>query len=172
MPGRCHSIALVVALGMVLCGAGAHAQTGATKPVTTKPAGSTLIDRGRYLAKIAGCNDCHTPGYAESAGAVPESKWLTGDRLGWRGPWGTTYAANLRDKVPKMSEAEWVKFGKTAQLRPPMPWFALRDMTEPDLRALNRFIVHLGPGGSPAPAYVPPDQEPKPPYVSFPAPPK
>jgi hypothetical protein len=22
-----------------------------------------LIERGRYLAKIAGCNDCHTPGY-------------------------------------------------------------------------------------------------------------
>jgi len=45
-------------------------------------------------------------------------------------------------------------------------------MTEVDLKALYRFIVHLGPGGQPAPAYVPPDQEPKPPYVTFPAPPK
>ena len=27
-----------------------------------------MIDRGRYLMKIAGCNDCHTPGYAQSGG--------------------------------------------------------------------------------------------------------
>jgi mono/diheme cytochrome c family protein len=172
MSARCRSIALVVALGTALCGAGINAQTGAAKPAAAKPAASAAIDRGRYLAKIAGCNDCHTPGYMESAGNVPESKWLTGDTLGWRGPWGTTYASNLREKVPKMSEAEWVKFAKTAQLRPPMPWFALRDMTEADLRAVYRFIVRLGPGGSPAPAYVPPNQEPKPPFVTFPAPPK
>jgi hypothetical protein len=38
--------------------------------------------------------------------------------------------------------------------------------------AIYRFIVHLGPGGEPAPVYVPPDQEPKPPFVTFPAPPK
>ncbi len=179
MPSGCRSIALFVALGMALHGAVVGAQTAttksaATKPAATKtkPAASTAIDRGRYLSKIGGCNDCHTPGYMEAAGNVPESKWLVGDTLGWRGPWGTTYASNLRERVPTMSEAEWVKFAKTAQLRPPMPWFALRDMSEADLRALYRFIVHLGPGGSPAPAYVPPDQEPKPPFVTFPAPPK
>ncbi|MEO8302491.1 MAG: hypothetical protein ABI724_00050 [Betaproteobacteria bacterium] len=49
---------------------------------------------------------------------------------------------------------------------------ALHDMTESDLRAIYRLIVHLGPGGAPAAAYVPPNQEPKPPFVTFPAPPK
>ena len=44
-------------------------------------------------------------------------------------------------------------------------------MTETDLRAIHRFVRSLGPGGGPAPAYVPPNQEPKPPYVTFPAPP-
>ena len=34
--------------------------------------------RGKYLAQIAGCNDCHTPGYMASAGNVEESVWLTG----------------------------------------------------------------------------------------------
>jgi hypothetical protein len=29
-----------------------------------------------------------------------------------------------------------------------------------------------GPDGQPAPAYVPPDKEPPPPFVTFPAPPK
>ena len=47
------------------------------------------IERGRYLSKIGGCNDCHTPGYLFSEGKVPEKLWLTGDRFGWRGPWET-----------------------------------------------------------------------------------
>jgi mono/diheme cytochrome c family protein len=54
------------------------------------------VERGRYLIKIGGCNDCHTAGYAPAGGKVPESQWLTGDALCWRGPWGTTYATNLR----------------------------------------------------------------------------
>ena len=43
------------------------------------------VERGRYLAKIGGCNDCHTPGYIMKNGQVPEQQWLTGDTLGWRG---------------------------------------------------------------------------------------
>jgi mono/diheme cytochrome c family protein len=170
-----HTVALIVALVALPFDAIA-AQGDAAKPAAksqaAKPGDSAQIERGRYLSKIAGCNDCHTQGYAETAGKVPEAKWLTGDILGWRGPWGTTYASNLRDKVPKMTEAQWLHYAKSAQMRPPMPWFALRDMTEADLRALYRFIVHLGPDSTPTPAYVPPNQEPKPPYVTFPAPPK
>ena len=55
-----------------------------------------MIEHGSYLVTVGGCNDCHTAGYAESAGEVPESDWLQGDSLGWQGPWGTTYATNLR----------------------------------------------------------------------------
>jgi mono/diheme cytochrome c family protein len=55
-----------------------------------------LIERGRYLVRITGCNDCHTEGYAEAGGEVPEEQWLKGSALGWRGPWGTTYGTNLR----------------------------------------------------------------------------
>src|ERR1700744_3632706 len=68
----------------------------------------SLRKRGRYLAVIAGCNDCHTPGYAESGGEVPESQWLTGTLLGWSGPWGTTYAVNLRLYFQNMTSDEWV----------------------------------------------------------------
>jgi hypothetical protein len=49
-----------------------------------------------------------------------------------------------------------------------MPWFALHDMSAQDLRALYRFVKSLGPAGGPAPAFVPPGQEPKGPYVRFP----
>ena len=130
------------------------------------------VERGRYLAKIAGCNDCHTAGYAMSGGKVPESQWLLGDKLGWRGPWGTTYPANLRLYMSSMSEAQWVKAAKAMQTRPPMPWFALHDMTEQDLRAIYKYVRQLGPVGEPAPVFVPPGKEPQTPYVQFPAPPK
>ncbi len=129
------------------------------------------IERGRYIAKIAGCNDCHTPNYPMSGGTVPERDWLVGDHLGWKGAWGTTYPANLRLLLANMSENDWVKFAHTVQTRPPMPWFALRDMSEQDLRAFHRFVRSLGSAGEPAPAYVPPTQQPNGPVVTFPAPP-
>ncbi len=44
--------------------------------------------------------------------------------------------------------------------------------SEDDLRAFYRFVRKLGPAGGPAPAYVPPGQEPKGPFVQFPAAPK
>jgi mono/diheme cytochrome c family protein len=130
------------------------------------------IERGRYLTMIAGCNDCHTPGYRESGGKVPQNKWLIGSNFGWRGPWGTTYPPNLRLYLQRIPEEKWVTIAHTTQYRPPMPWFDLRDMSEEDLRAIYRFVTYLGPAGEPAPAYLPPDQEPKGPYVQFPQPPK
>jgi mono/diheme cytochrome c family protein len=130
------------------------------------------IQRGKYLVKIAGCNDCHTAGYAASGGKIPESLWLTGDKLGWRGPWGTTYPPNLRLYMRDVSEAKWIQRAKTVETRPPMPWFVLHDMTEQDLRAIYKYVTALGPAGEAAPIYVPPGKEPHTPYVQFPAAPK
>jgi len=135
------------------------------------PKANTAVDRGRYLVRIGGCNDCHTTGYTQAGGKVPETRWLTGDQLGWRGPWGTTYPSNLRSYFATISEDKWVEVARTVEFRPPMPWFTLRDMTAQDLRAIYRFIRSLGAGGAPAPAFVPPGQEPKGPVVLFPAPP-
>lgn len=146
-----------------------HVEAGSTaKPAAAPAADAKSIERGRYLARIAGCNDCHTPGYAQTGGKVDEKLWLTGDSLGWQGAWGTTYPANLRLALAKMTEQEWVRVAKSAQYRPPMPWFALHDMSEADLRALYRFVRHLGPAGAPAPAYLPPGQAAKGPVVAFP----
>jgi mono/diheme cytochrome c family protein len=142
---------------------------GAADSARRDGAEQKVLERGRYLMKIAGCNDCHTAGYAQSGGKVPEAQWLTGDVVGWSGAWGTTYAANLRLVVAGMSEDEWVERARSAQYRPPMPWFALRDMTEPDLRAAYRYIRSLGPAGKPAPAYVPPGDKVAGPVVVFPA---
>lgn len=129
-------------------------------------------ERGRYLIRLGGCNDCHTPGYAQSGGAVEEQHWLVGDRLGWRGPWGTTYASNLRLYMQTLTEDQWVQVARTLRTRPPMPWFTVRGLHERDLRAMYKFIKHLGPAGEQAPAYLPPDREPPQPYVQFPHPPQ
>jgi mono/diheme cytochrome c family protein len=161
---RANGFGRSVALAMVLGIAGAPANAGAQD--------DPAVERGRYLAKIAGCNDCHTAGYPQAGGDIPESEWLKGDRLGWRGPWGTTYGSNLRLFVAAITEEQWLHLARTAKYRPPMPWFALRDMTDEDLIGLYRFIRHLGPAGEPAPEWVPPDQEPDGPYVQWPEPPK
>lgn len=145
----------------------AYAAEGAGKPTS-----STRLDRGRYVLMVSGCNDCHTAGYTAKDGKVPEKDWLKGDILGWRGPWGTTYAANLRLYMEKLTEDQWVKAAKALRTRPPMPWFNVNAMTDSDLRAVYKYVRSLGAPGAPAPAFLPPEKEPKPPFVQFPAPPK
>jgi mono/diheme cytochrome c family protein len=86
-------------------------------------------------ARIAGCNDCHTPNYPQSGGKV-----------------------------------QWVQKGKSLNARPPMPWFNVRDMSTSDLRAIYRYVRHLGPAGRPAPAFVPPSDTSPGLYVQFPSP--
>jgi mono/diheme cytochrome c family protein len=118
-------------------------------------AASSDMQRGRYLVQVGGCNDCHTTGYLESGGTMPEPQWLTGGRVGYKGPWGITYAPNLRLLLQRMSEEEWMqRAGRPT--RPPMPWFNLKAMTESDRRAIYHYIRELGPAGTPAPPYVAP----------------
>jgi mono/diheme cytochrome c family protein len=137
-------------------------------PAYAQKADDPQVKRGRYLVQVGGCNDCHTPAYPEKGGKVPESQWLTGDALGWHGPWGTTYPTNLRLYMQDLTEEQWVKKAKALTARPPMPWFNVTAMTTSDLRAIYRYIRHLGPAGKPAPAYLPPDKTPPQPYVAFP----
>lgn len=160
----------ILSFGLV-CGTGALAETAAPQGPADAPI-RLQVEQGRYLSRIAGCNDCHTPGYIFSDGKVPEALWLTGDSFGWRGPWGTTYGSNLRIFVGGMTEEEWLAVAKTLVRRPPMPWFNLNGMKDEDLKAMYQFIRSLGPVGEPAPEYVPPDQEPMTPYALFPTPPK
>ena len=131
-------------------------------------AADPMITRGRYLVVTSGCNTCHTPLYPMVGGKMPESEWLTGDKVGWRGIWGTTYATNLRLYMQELSEEQWIEKGRTLSTRPPMPWFAIQAMSDDDLRALYRYVRSLGAAGKPAPSYVPPLLTPRGPYVQFP----
>jgi mono/diheme cytochrome c family protein len=129
------------------------------------------IGRGRYVALIGSCNDCHTKGFAASGGKVPDSEWLTGSDLGFSGAWGTTYPSNLRTKLGAMDLATWKAYARALNTRPPMPYWALNEMSEADLEALWTFVNSLGPAGDAAPTALPPGREPSGPAVRFPMPP-
>lgn len=136
----------------------------------TDPPSTASVERGRYVVMTSGCNDCHTAGYMATAGHVPQTEWLKGDSLGWRGPWGTTFAPNIRILFSKLTEDDWVVYARSVELRPPMPWFGLREMTEADLRSIYRFTRSLGAPGEPAPPFLEPGVEPAGPYFMFHAP--
>jgi len=146
-----------------------EARSGTTKPLKSKSGFKmATVEKGRYLARIAGCNDCHTAGYLMSEGKVPEDQWLMGDNFGWSGPWGTTYGTNLRLLINELTEKGWIEFATTLKVRPPMPWFNLNIMTRADLGAIYQFIRYLGPEGKPSPGYVPAGQTPTGPHAIFP----
>ena len=165
---RIHAAFLAIAgiLSLQACGGATAAPAGeaATAPAQYVKAESE-IEAGRYLVKIAGCNDCHTPGYLSNAGDVPEARWLTGDSIGFQGPWGTTYPSNLRRLIATMDEEAWVHYARTIETRPPMPWFNLRAFTEADLRAIHRYIRSLPPDNTSVPDHVPPGRQPATPYI-------
>jgi mono/diheme cytochrome c family protein len=136
-----------------------------------QPRGKADAARGKYIIEIGGCNDCHTPGFAMSGGTVPESEWLTGDALGWQGPWGTTYAPNLRLYMKDMTEAQWMASAKVLKARPPMPFWSLTGMRDEDLRAMYRYVTSLPVKGATMPAYLPPGVPARGLVVIFPSPP-
>ena len=164
------SLLSLAVMALAACSAPAATETTAAKPAGLSSE-AELLARGEYLVRIAGCTDCPTPAYAERGGEVPKQEWLVGSPLGFNGPWGTTYASNLRMKVAEMDEAGWLKYTADLRTRPIMPDFAIRAMHEDDRRALYRFIKSLGPGGQKAPEYLPPGQTPPLPYMQMVLPP-
>jgi mono/diheme cytochrome c family protein len=150
----------------------AGGDTGVVEKVPAAPpdahvTAKTPEEAGRYLVLTSGCNDCHTPGYSMANGQVPELDWLTGSPIGWYGPWGTTYASNLRLMVADMTEDAWVKMLHERHERPPMPWTAVNSMSEPDTRAMYKFIKLLGKRGEKMPEAQPAGSDPKTPYLSL-----
>jgi len=154
---------LALALSLAACSPPA----GSAKPATdTIPhvAADSPIEAGRYLVLVGGCNDCHTAGYAQNGGKTPEPQQLTGNPVGYRGPWGTSYAGNLRSLAQNITADAWVELLHTRPLSPPMPIQNISRMDEADLRALYAYIRYLGGEWTERPKHVPPGQTPTTPY--------
>ncbi len=154
---------LVAAGGCDPADPAASASAGAAAP-GPRVVADTAIDAGRYLVRIAGCNDCHTDGVMAGR-QVPEEQWLTGMGMGFHGPWGTTYPGNLRLFVQGLTADQFVQAVRARSGLPPMPWESLHAMHDRDLRNIYAYLKHLGPAGEPVPAALPPGQTPKTPYI-------
>lgn len=159
-------------------------QGGCSKPAIAAPAEAVAVntpvehvqakdtvEAGRYLVKIGGCNDCHTPGYVEqlmmTGKQMPEQDWLLGGDVGFSGPWGVSYPANLRLSIQNMDEEQFVEISRAGQGRPPMPWPSLQAMSDKDLKAIYAYIKSLGPKGVTAPAALSPGVAPDRPHIPF-----
>jgi len=165
---RGAGVALLVVLVVTMLGATARRGAGGEAgPGAPHVSAETSVAAGRYLVIAGGCNDCHTAGWGERNGDVPESEWLTGVPLGFRGPWGTSYPRNLRLTVASMTEDAFVARLKAGAGLPPMPWMNVSRLAEEDMRAIYRFVASLGTSGDATPMPLAPGVEPSTPYIVF-----
>ena len=174
---RAHAAFLLVAsaLGLQGCGGPVQAEPAAAPAASARPTetvtAASQIEAGRYLVKIGGCNDCHTPGYVQqlmmTGKQMPETDWLMGGDVGFSGAWGVSYPANLRLSFQNMTEEQFVEMARAGKGRPPMPWPSLQAMSDQDLKALYAYIYSLGAKGQVAPAALSPGVEPDRPHIPF-----
>lgn len=125
------------------------------------------IKHGEFLVGYGNCNDCHTPGWAENGGTAPKDMLLTGGGTNFQGPWGTTYAINLRLYFQNITLKQWIHNARTMQARPAMPFWTFRYLSDKDLADMYAYVRSLGPAGQPAHDYVPPGQDAPPPYLKL-----
>jgi mono/diheme cytochrome c family protein len=119
-----------------------------TAPVP-EPDLSTAAKRGKFLATVAACADCHTP--TEKGQPVAGLSFAGGQVLD--GPWGYVASANLTPDpsgIPYYDEARFIKVMRTGHvgarvLNPLMPWVVYRNLTDEDLKALFAWVRTLPP---------------------------
>lgn len=131
------------------------------------PATANSIRHGEFLINYGGCQDCHTPGWAEHGGQAPKDVLLTGGAMNFQGPWGTTYPANLRLYVQTLDVKQWIANLRALKTRPAMPFWIFRYLSDQDLSDMYAYIHSLGPAGKPAHAWVPPGQSAPAPYFKL-----
>jgi mono/diheme cytochrome c family protein len=124
----------------------------------SQPVSQAELDRGRYLVRVGGCNDCHTAGYVADYGGTPEQDWLLGDDTAFVGRWGTAFASNLRLTLLRYNDDQWLARARSLEDSAVMPAERLRTMSDADLLAVLRYVQWLGPRGEPAPPALPPGE--------------
>lgn len=157
---------ILATVAVLLTGGCANPRPGITEGAP-HVVGVSEVEIGAYLAEVGGCHDCHTPGWAQTGGNVPAEQLLAGDTVGFSGPWGTSYPANLRVSVHASSKEDWVAMMKVRNGLPPMPWSTLNHMDTQDLAALYAYIYSLGEGGNDVPPAVTDGSGPQTPYIWF-----
>lgn len=166
------------ALVAVSLGAAAVALAAAAKPAAPAADKAALMKRGQYLVNTMGCNDCHTPGTL--FGAPDFKRALGGSEVGWKGPWGISFARNLTPDpetgLGYWSADELTKFLRTGnkpdgkQALPPMPWPNTAQMSDADMTAMVTYLMNAPIVKHKVPDALPPGQDYNGPVIVMPAP--
>jgi mono/diheme cytochrome c family protein len=143
-------------------------------PAAAQQAGSnTAVERGRYLVRITGCHDCHspkvqgmTPNLDLSLSGRPATTQLPSetksevhaspDLTAWTGPWGYSVASNLTPDPAtgigtRYNEASFIATMRTGKkpngtpIMPPMPSEVYQNMTDDDLKAIFAYLRTVKP---------------------------
>jgi mono/diheme cytochrome c family protein len=112
------------------------------------------VARGKYLVNLAGCHDCHTPGYF--LGKPDMARYLGGSDVGFELPGlGVFHGPNLTpDKDTGLGNwtdaqvVEAIQQGKrpdNRMLAPIMPYHAFANLTPQDAQAIVAFLRSIPP---------------------------
>jgi cytochrome c len=135
-------------------------------------AGSDPVARGKFLAEVLGCVDCHTPrgkdGKPDRAflmaghrAADPAPAWsdtlaargvgmvVSASGTAYAGPWGVTYARNLTPDpttgIASWNEDAFMYVLREGTLKPPMPNLMYGNLSDDDLKAIFAWLHSLPP---------------------------
>jgi mono/diheme cytochrome c family protein len=143
------------------------------------PAAIDTLARGQYLVTVMSCGDCHTPG--TFYGAPDMARQLSGSELGWKGPWGVSYARNLTPDVETgigaWSKEQIVNALRTgtrpdgSRILPPMPWPNYGGLKDEDALAIATYLKSLPPVTHKVPTVIPPGKPAKGSILVIPPPP-
>jgi mono/diheme cytochrome c family protein len=134
---------------------------------------NAAVERGRYLVRITGCHDCHSPkvqgmtpnldlalsGRPSTTQLPSETKTevhASPDLTAWTGPWGFSVASNLTPEPTtgigtRYNEASFLATMRTGKkpngtpIMPPMPSEVYQNMTDDDLKAIFAYLRTVKP---------------------------
>ena len=101
----------------------------------------------------------HPAGPALPPPPAPSGPWIgsvTGTFTAWAGPWGISYTQNITPDpetgIGNYTEDQFImtiregkKQGRGRALLPPMPWPAIRNLTDDDLKAVYAYLRTVKP---------------------------
>jgi len=119
-----------------------------TAPVPA-PDSSTPVARGAYLARMAGCNECHTP--TKRGMPIPGMDFAGGFVM--TGPWGSVATANITPDPSGISYYDENLFRdvmrtgmvRARKLNDLMPYNYYKGMTDEDISAIFAFLKTVEP---------------------------
>ena len=153
---------------------------------------TVLIKKGAHLVMVSGCHDCHSPKMMTEHGPVPDPALLlsghpeklplasydTATVKNWvlfnmnmtavRGPWGTSFSANLTPDPSGIGNWTEQQFSNALRkgyfkgveggrmLLPPMPWPNFAQFTDEEVHAIFAYLKSIKPVKNYVPAPISP----------------